>query len=112
VTTGMPMAVPRVDPVIARANARVTGNQRLVKGAEFTANARVLEPAEWSLLVVNQTVNRYAAGEDLRGDATRALYIGPAYEGVEAEARIVGVASHRFRMIIFRVDSLGGATEI
>jgi len=59
--------------------------------SEFTADAGMLESAERRLLIVQHSVDRNAAGEDLRGDAARALYVGPAYEGVKAEIRVIAI---------------------
>jgi hypothetical protein len=50
----------------------------------------VFESAERRLLIVKHAVDRYSAGLNLRRHAARALYVGPAHEGVEAEARVVG----------------------
>src|SRR5260370_16221391 len=58
--------------------------------AEFAAHAGVLEPAERRLLIVKHAVDGYAAGLDLRSHPARALDVGPAHEGMEAEAWVVG----------------------
>ena len=50
----------------------------------------MLESAERRLLIVQHAVDRNAAGEDLRGDAARALNVRAAHVSVEAVLRIVG----------------------
>ena len=49
----------------------------------------MLESAERRLLIVKHAIDRYTAGEDLRGHPARALDVGSAHESVEAEARVV-----------------------
>src|SRR6266478_8645771 len=56
----------------------------------------MLESAERRLLIVQHSVDRNAAGKDLRGDAARARYVGPAYEGVKAEIRVIGDSDRIF----------------
>src|SRR5690348_9788208 len=58
--------------------------------SEFTADAGMLEPAERRLLIVQHSVDRYAAGLDLRRDAACALNVRAAHVSVEAVLRIVG----------------------
>src|ERR1700722_7398051 len=58
--------------------------------SEFTADAGMLESAEWRLLVVQHAVDRHAAGLKLRCDATGALNVRAAHVSVEAVLRIVG----------------------
>src|SRR5580658_7386298 len=50
---------------------------------KFTANARILESAEWRLLVIKQAVDGYAAGLNLSRDATGALNVRAADVCVE-----------------------------
>ena len=49
----------------------------------------MLESAERRLLIIKHSVDRYPAGEDLRGYAACALNVAPAYVAVEAVARVV-----------------------
>src|SRR5689334_11165748 len=73
------------------------------KRSEFPANARMFESAERRLLIVQQAVDRYPPGLDLRCDVACATKVRTAHVSVEAVLRIVG-DSDRILFVFVRDD--------
>ena len=79
--------------------------------SEFAADAGMLESAERRLLIIQQAIDRYPAGSDLRCDATCALKIRAAHVSVEAVLRIIG-DPNRILVILVGDDRENGAENL